>query len=308
MKNVVLEYTDKGVGIQKVDIEWPDSPIMSYHPQLFLCDRAQLEQVSSQTAGKSLKGILRQGVYLLIWEKAQSEGFNVFAGTHDFENNKTLLDCIISQAQEPNPLAIKDWEKAVVVCDWRDDISIAKIGSVSNSIEDDKKARVISEESAFIREMIYEILGNDISNIQKRGVKSQSCIANPAINRYNHYLYSVFHIIEKKFPNFFTSSSQEIKGEYGNALPKMMLHGKVGIGEKLYGKHNSEATVVDLNGFIRLDKYDNSKSNASNSLSKIISMNQAIIEICNSNQQENVGYLDFWSIKRSGEEIRFKDL
>lgn len=313
MKQVIISCADKANGLKKVDIKWPIDPIRSYHPQLFLVDRAEFGKISGKIASKTLEGILQQGVYILIAEMTAEKGrFNVAVGTDDFiANKKTLLECIIEQDEQPFPSKIKYWKKAIVICDWGNDIPIGKIGNVSNSTEDDKKAHAISEESAFIKQMIYETLNCGIFNIQlRKGQEAKSCIVNPAFNRYNHYLFSVFHLIEKIFPTFFKECEKAEGCAYGTALPKLMLNGKVRIGEKLYGNDNSEAEAIvfNLNGFIRLDKYNKSNLNEPNSLSKLTSMTQAIKEICNSNEKAPVGYLKFWSIKRNGEKIKFENL
>ena len=267
MKYASLSFPLFADGIERAHIDWEnDWAHPNCHPHLFLYKRGSISE-NFQTLPKiDGKKVFQHGVYVLIADHSTQGKFNVSIGASDGKKiTEGLFDRLKGKTENPYPTQImKDWHTAIVVCDWKDDIPILsseKQTKKEPNLIDDKKVNTFREEIELIEKIIQEILENKkIFNIQVRGTKYKSAIANPASNRYNYYIYSVLNILAEKFPSAIKCNSENLAGNATKLLPMLMLNGEFCLGEKLYCDYNSEAIVCDFEGRVLLENYDNSQS------------------------------------------------
>ena len=311
MKYANLSFSSFSAGIERVDISWPKGwmhPIC--HPHLFLYKGEEVPDTCQTLPKVGGKKVFQHGVYIILSNQTMSDKFNVLVGATDGEkDSKSLVDVLSDKTEEICSISgMREWHSAIVVCDWQDDIPIVsyegKAKKVSSLVKS-KKDNAFKEEIALIRDMMHQILEKkEIFDIQIRGATNSSALANPASNRYNYYINSALRLLIKEFPSVIKCDSKNKAGNATQLLPKLMLEGAICFGEKLYGNHNSEATVCDFEGRVLLEKYDNSQS-----VPQITSIKEAteIVSIAN-NQRSTGAPKNFWRIEKGGKRIKLGDL
>ena len=235
------------------------SPLSSFfNPTVVLCERDRIGGSLSPSVKSIYEEKYRRGFYICLDTNLMGGRYNVFVGSGGMmktKDSQTLFTAIADQAsrnpddsEEKNPFKKRNkWDKAILVCDWEQDIQFRKIyaGSmmhdhdkynkpVNNTMKDDIK---LAGSFCNIKLKEYEDSGS-LRVSQNKQNTSNLFISNfYDSDRYEYYVHLALKFVECLIPDFAEK-------------PKPQISTK----DKLYGEFDAEAIVLD-NCDIRVIKF-----------------------------------------------------
>ena len=164
-----------------------------YNPNVLICDRHGSDPNNMPTATK--------GVYVLVdTQITEDDRFSVFVGQSGIvPEGKATLDSRISRVcyKEPGmPDGIADWDKAILIFDWEDDLKARAEQRGTAPNKDTLLSGVMRNEvlhlEKILRAEIEECRYLDLTNASG---KENYFMLNPDSRRYDYYLDVVMLLI-----------------------------------------------------------------------------------------------------------------
>lgn len=161
-----------------------------YNPKVLICDRHESNPSSMPVAGK--------GVYVLAdTQRGEDDSFFVFVGQSGVTGEKATLcgspDSRINRVWRKEwpgrPDVIADWDKAILIFDWEDDLRAGaeRRGSMNN--EEELLSDVMRNEVLHLEKLLrdeVEISAN--LNLANEAKNEDYFMLNPDSRRYDYYL------------------------------------------------------------------------------------------------------------------------
>ena len=308
-------------GVTGVDLDWSNVGAIGLprlKPTLMIYDKDQAYQKGPKKLEASFgSSFADKGVYILF-DSQQTQGgkYNVRVGLSGVDGELTLFGRLKQHVSNP-PEKMKNWDKAVAICDWKNDIPIeiiAKTKSKRKETEkenDDLIEKRMGEEAKFLEKKLNKIMGT-IPTLIARGKDQRSIsIVDPDSQRYNLYILYILELLNSEI-GFTDKSATYRLGRSSSGIKNLMARGKLAIGEKLSGKFDSQATLINIDGSICVEKYrKNNKivTRSTDSGLKVISSNQACNIILEENKKATtVSSMQFWQVERNGDRIKLSSL
>lgn len=308
-------------GVTGVDLDWSNvdaSGLLRVMPQLMVFDRNQARQQGltkvKNSYGKSFAG---KGVYILFDSQPKpSKRYYVRVGLSGFDGEKTLFDRLKDHSSNP-PNKMHSWDKAVAICDWKEDIPTEIIAETIDKKKEIKKKNSnmiedrMEEEAKFLEKKLLEIV-NKIPTLTSKGKDHRNAfIVNPDTVRNNLYIFYILRLLKSQID--FTEKSATMRfGNKSTGIENLMAKGKLAINEKLSGKFESKATVINFDGTLCVEKYKENDSLVTDSTDtrlKAISANQASNIILQENgQATTMSAMEFWTVERHNDTIKLSNL
>ena len=308
-------------GVTGVDLDWSNVGAIGLprlKPTLMIYDKDQAYQKGPKTIEASLgSSFADKGVYILFDSKQTQGGkYNVRVGLSGVDGEATLFDRLKTHASNP-PDNMKNWDKAIAICDWEDDIPIeiiAETKSKRQMIEQENNELIedrMDVETKFFEKMLNEVIKIIPTLMPRSKDRRKGFIVDPDIERYNLYILYILELLDSEI-SFTDKSVSNRLGSISSGIKNLMARGKLAIGEKLSGKFDSKATLINIDGSICVEKYSkNSKIviNSTDSRLKFISSNQACNIILKENEQATtMSSMEFWHVERNGDRIKLSSL
>ena len=308
-------------GVTGFDLDWSNVngiDIPRLRPKLMIFDWKQAKGKGRGRLEASYGGpFAKKGVYILFDSQPTDGGkYNVRAGLSGVDGKKKLYERLKKHVSTlPNNM--KKWDKAVAIFDWEDDIPIEIIAETRSK---EKKAKIensdlidarMGVEAKFLEKKLNEVLKEIPTLIPRSKDSRKGFIVNPDIQRYNLYIFYILELLNREI-NFTNRSATNLFGENSTGNMNLMKMGKLAVGENLYGKLDSKATIVNIDGSISVKKYrkdENLVWTKDDLRLKVISSNQACNIILNENEQATtMSSMEFWQIERNGYQIKLSSL
>lgn len=309
-------------GVTGVDLDWSDVnaiDLTRLKPKLMIFEREQAKGKGlAKLEASHGSSFAEMGVYILSnSQQTPKRKYSVRVGVAGIDGEATLYNRLKTHASNP-PEGVREWDKAVAICDWKDDIPtevIAKTKSDEKRIKQ-KNSKVIEnrmgEEAKFLEKKLTEIV-RTIPTLIARGKDHQrsAAIVDPDSQRYNLYVLYILELLNSEI-SFTDKSATNRLGSISTGIKNLMARGKLAIGEKLQGKFDSRATIVDTDGSICVEEYKKGNNLVTKSIDprfKVISSNQACNIILKENKQvTTMSSMEFWHVKRNDNQIKLSKL
>lgn len=307
-------------GVTGVDLDWSNVGAIGLprlKPTLMIFDweqaKGQGPKKIQASYGSPFAG---KGIYVLFDSQPTDGGkYNVRVGLSGVDGEKKLYGRLKEHASTP-PDKMKRWDKAVAICDWEDDIPAEIIAQKKRQqeIKQENYPAVVArmaEETKFLEKKLFEIVDIIPTFLGRGSYHRTGFIVDPDIERYNLYILYILELLDSEI-SFTDKSVSNRLGSISSGIKNLMARGKLAIGEKLSGKFDSKATLINIDGSICVEKYSkNSKiiTNSTDSRLKFISSNQACNIILKENEQATtMSSMEFWHVERNGDRIKLSSL
>ena len=291
-----------------------------FEPTLILLDREKAwGQNKTKLKNTESDVKIRRGVYILAATERNSFGrYNVTVGQSGVDGEKRILIERVKEHASRPPLGMEKWSKAILLCDWGNDILA---GAKSGLKKESKRSKEIlfqtmRTEVHFLESILHRELkkyGDEETgslSVERDEGGIIEFMPNPDLRRYEYYVDCAMEILGDIVPGFAEpSKKKKIDKMYIKDYLKEEL---LVVGEKVFGRFDSKGEILDLEGNARIDEFAIGRKKATKSqiaeLSNV-SLNKAVTYIRKANEASgNVPAPDFWYVLRNGDQIRISDL
>lgn len=288
-----------------------------FGPVVILLDKEDMRGLIKQLKNSDSDVKIRRGVYILAATERNSLGkYNVTVGQSGVDGEKQkLIERVKYHVSKP-PRGMEKWNKAILVCDWENDILAgAKGGSKQKSSKNNKEIllKTMKSEVHFLESMLHSELKKYDDEIGSLSVQRDEgginkLMLNPDLRRYEYYVECVMKILGDIASGFMDPPREKKKMQIRDYLKAGLLE----VGDNIYGRFDSAGKILDLQGnsLIREFAIGNKKAPKSE-LDKLsnVSLYQALAYIRKANNASgNISAPDFWYVSRSDDRIRISDL
>ena len=182
-----------------------------YDPTVLILDIKALEDVTPRTLGSAEP---KKGVYVLVDTKPDRRGmYNVSVGHGGVNKRKnteegqqqTLYGSIKNLKSRPIPKEMKDWNKAILICDWQDDIEKRSTGNGSYQGKNDLIIQVMKQEVNHLSKFLHNELkkSKDLPLKVHSRRKTTYFMPNPDLRRYDYHVDVVKKMLQMIIDGYF---------------------------------------------------------------------------------------------------------
>ena len=187
----VLSYEGKDIGASLLQAEFRlrIDQDFSVAPTVLVCDRKTVKKRGNEN-------FAHNGVYILVdTRKNKKEKYDVVVGRHEItegdKEQQTLIERIIKLADKPEPQIIKNWKKAILICDWEKDIRDRAASKAKPKADvDEKIEKVFNDEIFHLANFFHDELKKfKALNLDLHEDHRDSYfLPNPDLLRYDYYV------------------------------------------------------------------------------------------------------------------------
>lgn len=205
----VLSYAKKEIGASLLQVEFHllIDHDFSVAPTVLVCDRNSVKRKDNENAATN-------GVYVLVNPKINKGKYDVAVGRSEVaqgnaskppnEKQQTLMGLIRDLADSPEPKEMKDWKRAILICDWEEDIEKrgARKGKPKTDI-DEKNEKALNDEIFHLANLFHnELKKSKALNLDVHGYHRDSYyLPNPDSLRYDYYVGIVKRLLSMIIAN-----------------------------------------------------------------------------------------------------------
>ena len=286
-----------------------------YNPTVVIFDSNKAGGIGSIKLGDKEP---KKGVYIIAETEPSWGRYNVTVGLGGVDGEKqTLLNRVKYHNYSP-PSMIKEWDHAILICDWEVDIRnrAKEFGSFSEKKQHEKIAETMKSEVHFIEKMLHEKLmefNEELGSLRvHRNADPKhfnSFMANPDNERYEYYIGVVMEALRKVIPKYDVQPTRSPTRKQIKDLIKAQLLAE---GDTVRGSFDSEAVILDKKGNAKVTRFKKKTRKAvKNDLSELqnVSLFKAASAILKANDKTgNVSALKFWHVIKNNELIALENL
>ena len=187
----VLSCRKKQIGASLLQVEFHllIDQDFSVAPTVLVCDRKTVKQRGNE-------GLACNGVYVLVDTNKNKKGkYDVAVGRHEItEGDKehlTLIERIGKLVEVTEPYKIKNWNKAILICDWERDIKDRSANKSKPKADvNEKISKVFNDEIFHLANFFHDELNKSKAlNLNVHGTHRDSYyLPNPDLLRYDYYV------------------------------------------------------------------------------------------------------------------------
>lgn len=297
----------------------------AFDPVAILLDRKEAEGYNKVKLKNSDSDVeIRKGVYILAATERNSLGkYNVTVGQSGVDGQRQILIQRVKHHASNPPVGMEKWDKAILLCDWENDIlagakSSSKKKSNASKASKEVLIQIMKTEVHLLESMLHSELKKYDDEIGSLSVERNEgglieFMPNPDLRRYEYYVECAMRILEDIAPDFMKpSKNKKMQKIQRMQIEDYLVKGLLSEGEKVFGRFDSKGTILDLEGNVRIDEFTimnkKAKKNEIDKLSNL-SLFKAAAHIRNANKASgSVSAPDFWYVSRNDEQIQIKDL
>ena len=292
-----------------------------YNPTVLILDREETKGIGrARMSAVSADSSLLKGVYILAESDPTRGRYNVSVGLSGVDRNsvtpegeqQTLLERVKYHASSP-PSDVEDWDKAILICDWEDDIRnrVIKFGSVAQTTQDGKIVEAMRSEVHLLEKMLHAelaqfsgVLGS-LNVHRNKGKGFRYFMTNPDRARYDYYIRIAMEALRKIGIDY---DAPPTRKHIKHFIDAQLL----AVGETVYGRFDSEAVIINEKGNAKVTKFQKNNKNATKKdLSDMqdISLYKAASAILEANgKTPNVNASKFWHAINDDKLVPIKEL
>ncbi len=167
-----------------------------YDPLVLVLDNQKLKETRPDILGDDEP---RRGVFVLIKPPiGTSINYNLYVGCAGVEREQTLYGRVQELRSISNTEGMAGWKKAILLCNWENDIQTEEGGPGEYSGKPDLIGEVMRNEAHHLIDILYTKLGkanNPKWHLAIRDI-DLSCIPNPDMRRYEYYADVVMQLLQ----------------------------------------------------------------------------------------------------------------
>lgn len=288
-----------------------------YNPTVLIFDNKEAGGIGSTKLGGDEP---KKGVYVIVETEPTRGRYNVTVGLGGVDGNRgtakgdqqTLLKRVKYHDYSP-PSVMEDWDKAILICDWEDDIRNRAIefGSVAQQTQGKKIIEAMKSEVTLIEKMLHAELNQFTGSLgslrvhRNKSKRFNYFMANPDNERYEYYIGIAMEALRQIVPNY---DAPPTRKHIKYFIEAQLL----AVGETVYGDFDSEAEILDKKGNAKVIKFrKNNKKVGTKDLSGLqnISLRRATLAILEANGEKlNANTAKFWRVMDNNKFVAIKDL
>lgn len=288
-----------------------------YNPTILILDREETKGIGRVRMGPDSADSYLKGVYILAESDPTRGRYNVSVGLGGVDGKRgtvkggqqTLLERVKYHASSP-PSDVEEWDKAILICDWEDDIRnrAIKFGSVVQTTQDRKITEAMRSEVHLLEKMLHAELtkftGKTSGSLNLHRNKSKRFnyfMANPDNERYEYYIGIAMEAFRQVVPKYDAPPTRK-------RIKYFIEAQLLAVGETVYGSFDSEAIILDKKGNAKVIKFRKKQKMDLSELQNI-SLHKAALAILEANgENPNANAPTFWKVINNNELIPIKDL
>ena len=280
-----------------------------YDPVVVIFDKKDAGNIASKKLGVNEP---KKGVYVIVETEPSWGRYNVTVGLGGVDGEKqTLLRRVKHHDYNP-PSVMEDWNKAILICDWEDDIRNRAFNYNSASKENQKKKidEAMASEVHLIEKMLHEELmgfNEDLGSLRVHRNQSSNFthyMPNPDNERYDYYIRVVMEALRKIVPKYDEPRTS-------NSIRYLIKKQLLAEGDTVYGSFDSEAKIINKKGEAEVTKFlKNNKKALKKDLSELknVSLSRAASVILEANGKSKIIASKFWYVIKNNELVAIEDL
>lgn len=260
----------------------------------------------------------RKGVFILVETQPDGKGkHKIYVGSAGVERRgdtpegkqDTFMDRI-KYLESTQPKEAQLWDKAIFLCDWEKDIFWAATGTAPaqklgfNAFMSKMKKEVRTVEKLLYREL-KKINQSGSLAVKQPNKNPPDNIPPSDLNRYEHYIEIVMLCLQKIIPNY---NEPPLRSHTKHFIKEKWLE----VGEKIYGRFDSQAVILDAAGNVRVTEFlKDGKAAGKRDISSLnrLSLRKAASEIFKANGVSgNVNSPKFWKVIRDNNFYEIENL
>lgn len=288
-----------------------------FDPVVMIFDKKEAGGISSIKLGVNEP---KKGVYVIVETEPSWGRYNVTVGLGGVDGEKqTLLNRVKYHDYRP-PSVMKDWDKAILISDWEDDIRnrAKEFGDVKQKSQNKKITEAMRSEVHLIEKMLHaelmkfnEGLGS-LRVLRNHSSNFTHFMPNPDNERYNYYVRIVMEALRELVPNYDKLPKRKQSKAKRRQIKDFIAKKLLDVGETVRGSFDSEAEIIDESGKAKVTTFNiKNKKATKKDLSELQnkSLFGAASAILKANGRTgNISAPKFWYVIRNNELVAIEDL
>ena len=243
-----------------------------YNPTVLVFDSDSAGGIGSIKLGADEP---KKGVYVIVESEPSWGRYNVSVGLGGVDKNRgtpegkqqTLFKRVKYHDYRP-PSMMKEWDKAILICDWEGDIRnrAKEFGSVSEKKRREKIEEAMKSEVHLLEKMLHEKLMEFNEEFGSLRVhrnadpkRFSSFMPNPDNERYEYYIGVVMEAVRKFIPKYDVPPKRPTTRKHIKDLIKAQL---LSVGETVHGSFDSKAIILDKKGNAKVVEFSKNTKKA----------------------------------------------